>query len=58
MNKLKRSGPSIKPCGTPAIIYFFQAAKFIVDLNSLSSKLKKVSLSWFYVIIHVNGFSC
>ena len=31
MNKLKRSGPSM---------HFFQAAKFIVDLNSLSSVLQ------------------
>ena len=38
MNKLKRSGPSVEPCGTPAITSF-QAAKFIVDLNSLSSVL-------------------
>ena len=36
MNKLKRSGPSIEPCGTPAI----QAAKFIVGLNSLSFVLQ------------------
>ena len=40
LNKLKKSGSSIEPCGTPASYYFFQAAKFIVALNSLSSVLQ------------------
>ena len=39
MNKLKRSGPSIEPCGTPSY-YFFQTAKLIVDLKLLSSVLQ------------------
>ena len=39
MNKLKMSGSSIEPCGTPAITCQIDA-KFIVNLNSLSSVLQ------------------
>ena len=39
MNKLKRRGPSIEPCVTPAIT-ILQAVKFIFDLNSLSFVLQ------------------
>ena len=44
MNKLKRSGPSIEPCGTPAITSFkllnllFKLFIFNVKLNAFFKK--------------------